>query len=203
MSILLIRHGETDGNKNRVVQVPATPLNERGQAQAVRLALRLRDAGITRILSSDLARAAMTAEPLERETGLAKDLEPLLQERNFGDLRGQAYASLGFDPMAPGYEPPAGESWEVFHERAAVAWRRVIEARREAQGPIAVVTHGLVCHSLALHQLNLEQHEAPERWGNTSLTEIAGEEPWRVRLLNCVAHLDGEIVDDESLRSGF
>jgi hypothetical protein len=31
----------------------------------------------------------------------------------------------------------------------------------------------------------------PEHWENTSLTIVDGPAPWRVRLLNCAAHLDG------------
>ena len=58
MSIFLIRHGETPGNVARIVQRPDIPLSERGRAQAGRLAHRLATAGITRILSSDLRRAA-------------------------------------------------------------------------------------------------------------------------------------------------
>lgn len=204
MSIYLIRHGETDGNRLRVVQVPGMPLNARGVAQAERLARRLEGAGVVRILTSDLTRAAMTADALARATGVSAEPEPLLQERNFGDFRGREYASFDFDPMGPDISPPGGESWEDFHERAAAAWRRVAEARAETEGSLAVVTHGLVCYSFALHHLHLAPpDEVPERWGNTAVTRIDGAPPWRVRLLNCIAHLDGDVVDDVSLPSGL
>jgi hypothetical protein len=37
------------------------------------------------------------------------------------------------------------------------------------------------------------RREEIARWGNTSLTIAEGPAPWRVRLLNCTAHLeDGE-----------
>ena len=36
----------------------------------------------------------MTAAPLAARSGIAIDESPLLQERNFGDLRGLAYAAL-------------------------------------------------------------------------------------------------------------
>ena len=203
MAIYLIRHGETDGNKDRVVQVPQTPLNKSGMAQAARLALRLRGSNIRRILSSDLTRAHMTAEPLEESLGVEIEPEPLLQERNFGDLRGRPYASLGFDPMAEGYAPPGGESWDVFHERAARAWQRVTEAAA-IEGDLAIVTHGLVCHSFELHHLTRSPGtESTERWGNTSLTIIEEDAPWKIRLLNCTDHLDGDVIDDTALKSGF
>jgi probable phosphoglycerate mutase len=155
------------------------------------MARRLRYAGITRIVASDLARARMTAEALAAETGVEVVFEPLLAERNFGDLRGRHYAEFDFDPMAPGYEPPNGESWEAFHERAARAWARVEEAAAATGGALAIVTHGLVCHSFALNHLLLEPPlVSPEQWGNTAVTEIERCAPWRVRLINCTRHLD-------------
>jgi broad specificity phosphatase PhoE len=192
VTIYLIRHGETEGNRLRIVQPPDLPLNERGLRQAQAMARRLAGAGITRIVASDLARARMTAEALARETGVEMELEPLLAERNFGDLRGHTYASFDFDPMAEGYEPPGGESWEEFHRRAAMAWRRVEKAAADVDGALAIVTHGLVCHSFTLHHLLLEPPLiSPERWENTSVTEIERRAPWRVRVLNCIRHLDG------------
>ena len=191
MLIFLIRHGETPGNARRIVQLPGIPLSPRGVAQAERLARRLEREGIARILSSDLARAAMTAEHLRQVTGAPVQFDPLLQERNFGDLRGTAYADLGFDMFAPGYAPPNGETWEVFHARVDRAWALVQETAAPTSGHLAVVTHGLVCRSLASRHLILPAgQDVPERWENSALTVIEGPAPWRVRLLNCIAHLD-------------
>ncbi len=190
--LFLIRHGETEGNALRIVQRPDIPLSPRGVAQAERLARRLAAEGIARIVSSDYARAAATAEQVRRATGAPLSFEPLLQERNFGDLRGRPYSELGFDMFEPDYAPPNGESWPVFHARVDRAWARVQELAASTSGNLAVVTHGLVCRSLAARHLILADGEpAPERWENTSLTIIDWPAPWRVRLLNCVAHLDG------------
>ena len=191
MLIFLIRHGETPGNAGRIVQLPGIPLSPRGVAQAERLARRLEREGIARILSSDLARAAMTAEHLRQVTGAPVQFDPLLRERNFGDLRGTAYADLGFDMFAPGYAPPNGETWEVFHARVDRAWALVQETAAPTSGHLSVVTHGLVCRSLASRHLILPAgQDVPERWENSALTVIEGPAPWRVRLLNCIAHLD-------------
>jgi probable phosphoglycerate mutase len=191
-TIFLIRHGETLGNAARIVQRPDAALSPRGIDQAERLARRLAAEGITLILSSDLTRAMTTAEHVRRATGAPLALDPLLQERNFGDLRGTPYADLQLDPFAPDYEPPGGESWPAFHARVDRAWEAVQARAAAADGPLLVVTHGLVCRSLAARHVVLPaQTIAPERWENTSVTILAGPSPWRVRLLNCVAHLDG------------
>ena len=188
MAIYLLRHAETDGNATRVVQLPGVPLSERGRQQAVRLAARLADAGITRIVSSDLARAIETAEALRARTGAPVEIDPALAERNFGDVRGTPYSSLTADIFGPDYEPPGGETWAKFHARVDQAWQRVLRLAAGTEGHVAVVTHGLVCGAIFLRHLDGTPDDAPERWGNTALTII--DAPRTVRLLACTAHLD-------------
>lgn len=201
MKIFVIRHGETASNYERIVQTPDTPLNERGVLQAERLGRRLADTGIEVVLTSDLARARQTAERVDAILPLEE--EPLLQERNFGDLRGRTYASIGLDIFALGYAPPGGESWEVFHQRVDAAWERVVSRAARCEGALAVVTHGLVLRSLAARILSLPAGiEAPERWGNTSLTIVGGAAPWPVEVLNCTAHLEG-VASDRTIESGM
>ena len=191
-TIFLIRHGETDGNAARIVQLPDAPLSTRGIVQAERLARRLASEGIALILSSDLARAMSTAEHVQRATGAPVEHHPLLQERNFGDIRGTPYARLDFDLFGPDYAPPGGESWPMFHARVDRAWEWVQARAAGIAGPIAVITHGLVCRSLASRRVVLPAGEAvPERWENTSVTILDGPAPWNVRLLNSAAHLEG------------
>src|SRR5262249_32288089 len=115
MTILLVRHGETDGNAARILQRPDVPLNERGMRQAEQLAGRLCAGGFICIVCSDLLRARMTAAPLAARSGIAIEESPLLQERNFGDLRGVPYAELAENPFGPGFAPPNGEDWPTFH----------------------------------------------------------------------------------------
>jgi probable phosphoglycerate mutase len=190
--IYLIRHGETELNAARILQPPATPLSERGLAQASRLARRLADAGLVRILASDLLRAEMTAEPLARAARAPLERDPELAERNFGELRGRAYAELGLDPFAPDYTPPGGESWEAFHARVERVWARVDASARAAGAPIAVVTHGLVCHSVVtrLAELGPGLRREGLRWRNASVTVLEEASRWRVTLLDDVAHLE-------------
>ena len=204
MSILLIRHGETAGNANRVVQVPETPLSERGLAQAALLGKRLANSGITRILASDYARAAMTAASLSTATGLAVDSDPLLRERNFGDHRGSRYDDLEVELFAPEYAPPGGEDWETFHSRVDRAWAAIRQAAAQTDGDLAVVTHGLVLYSLMLrHVMRGEDEPVSMGFANTSLTIVEAGEPWRVELFNCSTHLDEAAASDRKAISGI
>ncbi len=193
MRIWLVRHGETPGNATRVIQLPETPLSERGIAQAERLGERLSGQSVAHIVSSDLLRARMTADAVVAATGAPLSLDPCLQERNFGDLRGTPYAELVGDPFAPDYLPPAGESWEVFHARVDAAWERVGAVAMRNEGHLAVITHGFVCYSLALRHLILPSSvEVGWGFGNTAVTIVEEHSPGRVRLFNCTAHLAGE-----------
>jgi probable phosphoglycerate mutase len=188
--ILLVRHGETPSNAARVVQTPDTPLSARGREQAQRLAARMAGLSVGRILASDLARAVQTAEPLRLATRAQLELEPLLQERNFGDVRGTPYAELGHDLFAPDFVPPGGESWETFHRRVDRAWARVLEVAKRTPANLAVVTHGLVCYSLAQRHLRLPSGAAAELGlPNTALALIDPAPPHPVALWGCTEHL--------------
>src|SRR6266850_653297 len=195
MAIVLVRHGETASNAERVLQHPETPLSERGLVQARRVAQRLARTRVARILASDYARALTTAELIRDACGAPLEIDPELRERNFGDLRGRAYADLGFDPFAPGYTPPAGESWEDLHRRVDRLWERMCARAAGLAGDLVLVTHGLVCHSLVSRRIDRGSAAYTEgRFANTSVTIVDAAPPWRLQLLGCVAHLDDELA---------
>ena len=199
MAIVLVRHGETASNAQRVLQHPETPLSERGLAQARRVAERLAQTHVGEILASDYARALTTAELIRDACDVPLVIDPELRERNFGDLRGRAYADLGFDPFAPGYTPPAGESWEDLHERVDRMWDRVHGRAASLAGDLVLVTHGLVCHSLVSRRIDLAGAVCgPGRFANTSVTILNATPPWRLQLLGCIAHLDAELARESS-----
>jgi broad specificity phosphatase PhoE len=190
MTILLVRHGETAGNASRVLQCADMPLNERGMRQTQQLAGRLLNHGFVHIICSDLLRARMTAAPLAARSGIAIEESPLLQERNFGDLRGVPYADLTEDPFGSDFAPPNGEDWPTFHSRVADAFDFIVRRRRSVNGTLVVVTHGLVCRALVeRHALLPEGAVAPERFDNTSVTVLHEDTPHAVSLINCTRHL--------------
>jgi 2,3-bisphosphoglycerate-dependent phosphoglycerate mutase len=190
MTILLVRHGETDGNAARILQRPDVPLNERGMRQAERLAWRLFAQGFVHVLCSDLLRARMTAAPLASRSGITIEESPLLQERNFGDLRGLPYAELTEDPFGPDFAPPNGEDWSRFHARVAEAFAFIVARRRAVNGTLVVLTHGLVCRALVeRHALVRNGMSVPQRFDNTSVTVLHEDAPHAVSMINCTRHL--------------
>jgi probable phosphoglycerate mutase len=203
VSLLFIRHGETAFNAARTLQPADTPLGERGVAQARALAERLATAGLVRILSSDLPRALQTAQAIADASGAPIETTPLLQERNFGDLRGRAYDELGFDPLAMDEAPPNGESIEQFRARVAQAFAYAVRLRSELGGPLAVVTHGLVVRAIIDRHLSLGAGQVisgPVR--NTSVTICGWRPPHEVELIDCTRHLDEAARHDPRSLSG-
>jgi 2,3-bisphosphoglycerate-dependent phosphoglycerate mutase len=197
MTIVIVRHGETDGNAARILQRPDVPLNQRGIRQAEQVAERLAARGLVHILCSDLLRAQMTAAPLAARSGITVEENPLLQERNFGDLRGTAYAALAEDPFGPNFAPPNGEDWPAFHARVAEAFALIVSRRRGVNGTLVVITHGLVCRALVERHAELSAGTAvPERFDNTGVTVMHEAAPHRVGLINCTRHLAASLEAD-------
>ena len=191
--IYLVRHGETTCNARRVVQRPDTPLSARGACQAERLAARLADAGLTRVIASDYPRARQTAATLAPGGHIPLELTPLLRERDLGGLRGRPYAEVEHLFYNPDDDPPDGETWVPFISRVSMAWKRIRQvAGAQSSAHVAVVTHGLVCRALAEFHLGHEPGVTPPTWfPNASVTLVDGAPPWTVRLPGCVRHLDG------------
>jgi 2,3-bisphosphoglycerate-dependent phosphoglycerate mutase len=204
MAVILLRHGETALNAARVMQPAATPLSERGQAQARAVARRLaRRGGVAAIVSSDLPRAWLTAEAVAAALALPIVPSALLQERNFGDLRGRPYDSLGFDPLVMTEAPPGGESASGFVQRVHRAFDDMLQQHQGLDGDLLVVTHGLLIRTLLADPLRLPaQIMAGLHLGNTSVSIFDAEPPHALRLLNCTRHLDGATGDDARALSG-
>ena len=170
----LIRHGETDLNASRTIQWPQTPLNPQGRWQANRVAAALQDKNIGYIISSDYVRARETAEQIHRITTAPMSLDTRLRERHFGKLRGTSWPPSWHQFDSDEFEPPGGESQPVFRKRVTMAWPALQENLTQAERSIAIVTHGLVCRTLAQNHLTWSEHSAPPRFSNTSITVIRG-----------------------------
>lgn len=193
MTILWLRHGETALNVARVMQPADTPLSERGLQQARAAAARLAALRPAAILSSDLPRAVQTAECLAALTGLPVTRDPLLQERNFGALRGRPWDELGFDATSMAEAPEGGESLAGFLQRCDAAWALAVAHRQRQDGPLVVVSHGLLIHAALRRQAHWpEGLAAPERLSNTSVSEVEAAPPHRLLRVDCTLHLSSQ-----------
>lgn len=149
--LILIRHGETDWNRELRFQGQLdVPLNATGQEQARRVAERLAQERLQALVSSDLRRAVQTAQAV---AGRVQPLDPVLQaalrEQHFGVMEGLRVADIRQrDPQAwdewvrfdADYAFAGGESTRAFHARVLAAVRAL--AQHHAGRTLAVVTHG-------------------------------------------------------------
>ncbi len=144
-TIVLVRHGETDWNRERRYQGHAdTPLNEAGRAQARELAEILRSEDLGAVYTSPLRRASETARIVAGRLGLeARELEPL-REIDVGDWQG-----LTVDEVRTRFPERADVAWhsgwpngETHDELAARVVPALLElGRRHAGDRVLGVTH--------------------------------------------------------------
>ena len=146
---MLWRHGQTVWNAERRFQGQSDiPLDETGQAQAERAARLLAALRPDLIVSSDLSRAAQTAAPLARLTGLEVTLDKDLRERHGGRWEGLTDTEIRtrYPVEHANWTPPDGEPSPVVADRVAGALYRIAEAAAGTEnaepGLAVVVSHG-------------------------------------------------------------
>jgi broad specificity phosphatase PhoE len=155
--LILVRHGESEGNRERRFTVtPSVPLTARGREQARVAARRIaRRFGPAVVIASPYARARETAGIIATALGLPLEIEPNLFERRFGSLAGESYdvetAALAFDPIARwAWRPPGGgESFEDVRSRIAPVLNRLARENRDRE--LVVVSHGAVMLTAWIH----------------------------------------------------
>jgi len=189
--LVLIRHGESEGNRDRVfTRTPENPLTDAGREQVRAagewVAARCRPAAI---VSSPFVRARQTAAILAERLALAVRVEEDLREQSYGALAGQPYAALrdatDYDPARYWlWRPPGGETLVEVAARAGVALDRV--AASAPGDDLVVVSHGGVMMALWRHVtgewlmgrvarnagLVVVEHEAGRWRGATAIEEV-------------------------------
>lgn len=211
--VLLLRHGQTDANATGTLQGhQPTPLNALGVLQAQRLAQRVKrhEPKVTALISSDLRRAAQTAEPIAAVCGLAASYDPAWRERGFGAFEGRTVGERDTWRAAHGdSDPPGAESLPDFRARVVAALQS-LPRRFAAHHAVAVVTHGgpvgVLLRMLADGTLPLAPGTVPPevlQVPNCSVMELVGEETprgtaWRVGCVNDVTHLSDLVTDTDA-----
>ncbi|RSN20977.1 histidine phosphatase family protein [Streptomyces sp. WAC 05977] len=155
MKLLLVRHGQTEGNVRGALDtaLPGPPLTELGREQAQSLVTRLDGEPIVAVYASQAVRAQQTAAPLAAERGLDVQVLDGVHEVAAGDLEGKTdkdsittYMSvvrrwtLGeLDPPIPGGETGAQVRARMLD---AVARLRAKHEQADPDGTVVLVSHG-------------------------------------------------------------
>jgi len=165
MKLILIRHGETEWNKQRRIQGcrSDTRLSPNGLEQADRLAAVLRRERIDVIYSSPMKRASETAQIIAEACKLPVNVFNELREIDAGELDGLFERELT-GPYETAWKEfrngnastplPGGESLQDLQKRTSWAVDRMLE--KHIDGTVLVVAHLLanlviVCQVLGIN----------------------------------------------------
>lgn len=170
--VVLWRHGRTAWNaEGRWQGHLDVPLDEVGQEQARAAAAVLAKVTPTALVSSDLARARVTAQALADATGLPVTEDRALREIDGGAWQGLLRAEIeAADPeryaaWRGGEDLPAGggERRSTAAERVAAAVERHAAhvAADDGAGTLVVVSHGGALGGALLRLLGLAREAAP------------------------------------------
>lgn len=164
-TIYFIRHGECDGNRDKKIRGCVDfPLNANGLKQARALAMRLKNSGITAIVTSPLARALKTAEILGAATGLRPAAKDGFRNICFGVWENRLQSEISHEC------PEAWRTWLVKPEELKVegaeslrdvrdrATRELEKTVAEYEGrTIALVSHRALLKSMLAGALGVSE----------------------------------------------
>lgn len=150
MRVLLIRHGQTDWNKERILQgTQDIPLNEVGLQQAEVAHESLKDEHIDIVFCSPLIRTRQTAEAILKGRDIPVIYDERIVERRFGVAEGKSTSEIDFNATWVPGQPPMYEGMETFEmllERITDFFDDIYEKYKDKT--VLVVTHGgvsIVC----------------------------------------------------------
>ncbi|KAF9469299.1 phosphoglycerate mutase-like protein [Collybia nuda] len=208
--VYLVRHGETDANRNGIIQGQLdTPLNGVGIKQASLVGEALRDVPFSMAYSSDLSRATRTAEAiLAHHPTLQVHEQKELRERDMGDMQGKSAQALKGVRLVVSTDRTV-ESGPFFAARAVTWWNRTILQRTESLSQedhpqhILVTSHGGFIATLVqtlIQSRKLNSAPGIVIWGcvNSSVTIIEVNEKQKGVVIQYgnTSHLEGANLDN-------
>lgn len=185
MKLYLVRHGETDWNKERRIQGQVDiPLNDFGRRLAEKTAAGLRDVPFAVCFSSPLGRAMETAELILSGRDVPVIPDERIKEMAFGEWEGKCCSKEGWelperfqaffdDPMH--YEPAAGgEDFSDVKGRMGEFLSWLSTQKQYEDDNILITTHGVALVGMLNY---IKEKPLREYWGqgvhkNCAVTEV-------------------------------
>jgi len=192
MKIYLVRHGETEWNKEYRLQGQAdTRLNDYGRELAVITAEALKEIPFDVIYHSPLSRAEETAVILKRDRKIDIIADERLKEMSFGIAEGCHIQEIKNNPKDPMYNflkypgeytpPEKGERFEEVSARSAAFIKDTIVPMEGSYKNVLIVAHGAINRTI----LN-------------AIVGIPVSDFWNIRLKNCAVSIidltDGKLT---------
>lgn len=197
--ILLIRHGETDWNREKIYRgVHDIPLNQNGRDQARLAAEALRSEQIDAAYTSPLSRAAETAAIVLETHGLEATPHEGLLDFNYGDWTGKSEAEVAhrwpqehvqWVEKPHSLRVPGGDTLQEVFERSFAAMEQI--AVKHDGKTVALFAHRVVNKLLVLGALGLDLDRFPFiLQGNCCLNRfIRVDNGYKIESINDTAHM--------------
>ncbi len=199
----LIRHGETDWNKQGIYQGwTDIELSQEGKRQAELLGKRFQNLPLNAIYVSPLKRAIATAEPVAKAKGISVQLDSHFKEINFGEWEGSSvpqltekygepFTNFFNDPFS--HEFPGEGSFDKVRQRSVEGFELLLEKHKGQS--VGIISHGGLLRVLIMTIMGMDNSFYRKTWlTNTSITIIDVMENGSKLLLtlNDKAHLEQE-----------
>lgn len=172
MELYIVRHGETEWNKKKLLQGSTDiPLSDKGKLLARVSGEALADTPFDRIYSSPLKRAYETACLFRGSQPVTIIRDDRLRELCFGEYEGQNMSELLADPNGTFryffrqpqlYQaPPHGETLEHLCKRTASFMEEVILPLQTQCQRVMIVAHGACNKALTTY---VKKHDLSQFW---------------------------------------
>jgi len=200
-NFVFLRHGESIGNAESRWQGQSDyALTEKGRAQARALGERWKSESVKfdLIIASPLVRAKETAQIISSALDAKIEIDPILLERNIGEMEGLTVEEVRKRPQPPyvtPYDSIGGEGegdWALFL-RAGQALHDLV---RRPSGSYLIVSHGGLLNQLMNAIIGIAPHVDPSgvrfRFENTAFARViyfAYQHRWVIDTVNDRAHL--------------
>jgi probable phosphoglycerate mutase len=215
--LLLVRHGETDWNREKRFQGQIdVPLNPQGREQSRRAAIFLQTVKLDRAVSSPMLRPQETAEIiLQMHAGIELELYDELREINHGEWEGKLEAEIEavysdllqqWQRSPETVQMPNGENLNQIWERAISCWHGIVASaasnliQSDQISTVLVVAHDAINKAILCHLAGLgPEHFWTFKQGNGAVSVIdypngADGRP-TIQALNITSHLSDSILD--------
>ena len=207
--ITIVRHGETEMNVAFILQGHLdSPLTANGLKQAEMLAETIKTRKFDRFYSSDLGRAKLTANIINKDLQYEIVENVQLRERAFGIMEGlylkdakkecpEVYEA--YITRDPGYDVPEGESLVKFSKRIMDELNFL--ANKHVNQHILVVAHGgvLDCVIRNVFNINLQEKRAFTIRNTSVNTFLVENKNWILEEWGNIEHIQqGEALNESN-----
>ncbi|MCE9624838.1 MAG: histidine phosphatase family protein [Deltaproteobacteria bacterium] len=199
LKLLLVRHGETDWNRDRrIMGRQEIGLNETGRLQALSLKEGLARFGVDAVYSSSVCRARETAQILTEDRGIKPKYDDRLVEIHYGDWVGMTFEEVrtlpDYTPYFKRLDTPVAPNGETLYQVRDRAMEFVRQVQREhADQTVLAVSHADWIKCVVMEFLGIPSENIWKfRIDNVSVSLIEGEiDSWdRVICVNQRGDLD-------------